>query len=218
MCGIYGYKGTELELDLLSIFGKEASRRGPDTNGIAYIGHGKDQKIMTHKSRRLTVDDLLLHVGEPAAVIGHARLATMGDHENIDEAHPIWGNGYALVHNGTIPNFRDLVSPEFEGTDSQALAMFISHEPTVERCVEALQMVDRDAPIACAILLRDHLIIARRELPLWFLAMENGFYFGSYRVNDICTQFEAGIRIASLSEWAMSFRPLPEKTQPKRAW
>ena len=107
MCGIVGVLGNHEAAPLLVEALKRLEYRGYDSAGIATVHNG-------HLDRRRAVgklvnlQDVLVHnplAGK--AGIGHTRWATHGA-ATVQNAHPHKAGPVAVVHNGSIENFRDL--------------------------------------------------------------------------------------------------------------
>jgi len=108
MCGIVGYVGFRPAAGLIVEGLRRLEYRGYDSAGIATLE--SDGRIAVSKAAgRLERLESLLQSADPAGTtaIGHTRWATHGGPDDAN-AHPhLGGNGeVAVVHNGTIENFR----------------------------------------------------------------------------------------------------------------
>ena len=133
MCGIVGVLGTHEVAPILVEALKRLEYRGYDSAGIATVNDGElDRRRAVGKLVNLS--DLLVH--EPLAGksgIGHTRWATHGA-PTVTNAHPHRCSDVAVVHNGSIENFRDLraelaehgLASETE-TDTETVAMLAHH-------------------------------------------------------------------------------------------
>lgn len=184
MCGIYGYLGRDPEIDpdpaLLRAVAA-AARRGPHGWGwatpferVASLGRFSPDLDLP------TVDHW---------IIGHSRLATVGDPNDIDALQPVKQEGHVLAHNGNIRNWRDLSSQA--RTDSYAVLDLyarmrnttgipnITGLPPEIVLKTILAHADHDAH---AMILRDAdgtWMLTRHHLPLYLLEAASGAYVSS---------------------------------------
>ena len=117
MCGIVGYIGTQQAAPILLDGLSKLEYRGYDSAGIAiYNGTSID---MVKSKGRLKVLNELTHDGETikgTIGIGHTRWATHGGVTNAN-AHPHKVGNVALIHNGIIENYHEIVN-KFDLADS----------------------------------------------------------------------------------------------------
>lgn len=104
MCGVFAYTGLcPPDRRILHAAVTAAARRGPHAHGWSGAG------IATHHGHGpLPVDRAVDAVSRSPRLIGHARLATVGSHDDLSGAQPITIDGHLVVHNGTIRNARTL--------------------------------------------------------------------------------------------------------------
>ena len=119
------------------------------------------------------------------SILGHARLATVGDWRRVDQLQPITVAGYAVAHNGVIDNPDDLAGPGHP-TDSIALAHAYAalradgmHPFTA---LDKLVALARQRAWAVVVLDTNGRLYAHRHYhPLWRLDRPAGTYLSSQR-------------------------------------
>jgi hypothetical protein len=140
MCGLFGGMSSWLSsgeigniIDIAAI----SAVRGKDSTGITLVHMDKKKE----KFRCETVRDVVNPVSffledgikenlikmQPAAIMGHCRLATIGT-VNMHNAHPICEDHIIGCHNGTIPKFRPAKEKEDEDSDSRHLFRLIAEQ------------------------------------------------------------------------------------------
>jgi glucosamine--fructose-6-phosphate aminotransferase (isomerizing) len=191
MCGIVGIIGTAPVADRLVSALKRLEYRGYDSAGVATIESGaivrrRAEGKLGNLEQKLASSPLGGLTG-----IGHTRWATHGGPTERN-AHPHATEKVAVVHNGIIENYRELLAglaidgyrPETE-TDTESVALMVTREldrglPPEDavgsvlpqlRGAFGLVFLFRDAP--------DTLIAARQASPLAIGHGENEMYFGS---------------------------------------
>lgn len=109
MCGIIGFTGRKPAKDILIDGLSKLEYRGYDSAGIALL-NDDDTLMIRKKAGR--VDDLrkLCSDGEYPSTcgIGHTRWATHGGVTDVN-AHPHKCGSVALIHNGIIENYNDII-------------------------------------------------------------------------------------------------------------
>ncbi|MBU1173980.1 MAG: glutamine--fructose-6-phosphate transaminase (isomerizing) [Alphaproteobacteria bacterium] len=191
MCGIVGIIGTEPVAERLVAALKRLEYRGYDSAGVATIENGaiarrRAEGKLGNLEQRLKAEPLSGLTG-----IGHTRWATHGG-PTEGNAHPHATDKVAVVHNGIIENYRELLADlEKDGyrpvteTDTESVALLVTRELdrglTPEQAVGSvlprlrgafgLVFLFRDAP--------DTLIAARQASPLAIGHGEKEMYFGS---------------------------------------
>ena len=191
MCGIVGIIGVEPVADRLVEALRRLEYRGYDSAGIATLsGQGLDRRRAEGKLNNLA-GKLASAPLDGTIGIGHTRWATHGGATEIN-AHPHIARGVAVVHNGIIENFRDLLEDlERDGysrsseTDTEAVALWVARE--LDRGSSPREAVARTLPklrgtFGLVFLFGDHpdlLIAARQGSPLAVGHGRDEMYLGS---------------------------------------
>src|SRR3990170_2566348 len=129
MCGILGFcsdKPSEENYALLGDLLYISAARGTDATGIAIV---KPEKVKVVKEDlpsdqfiKKYYGSLKKEVAKSKVVLGHTRLATQGHQRDNDNNHPIIGDKYVMVHNGTCPSMARIKDYKYKGTvDSEIL-------------------------------------------------------------------------------------------------
>lgn len=112
MCGIIGYVGTKPAKDILVEGLLRLEYRGYDSAGIALLA---DDDTLTIRKKAGRVEELRTLVSDDNPVyasstcgIGHTRWATHGGVTDAN-AHPHRCGSVALIHNGIIENYNDII-------------------------------------------------------------------------------------------------------------
>jgi len=191
MCGIVGIVGNKPVADRLVEALKRLEYRGYDSAGIATIHAGdiyrtRAEGKLNNLATKLAVISMDGNIG-----IGHTRWATHGA-PTENNAHPHATDRVAIVHNGIIENYRELLEelkkdgyePKTQ-TDTEPVAMLVTREldngsdpktavaNTLKRLKGAFGLVFlfKDSP--------NMLIAARQGSPLAIGHGEGEMYFGS---------------------------------------
>jgi glucosamine--fructose-6-phosphate aminotransferase (isomerizing) len=108
MCGIIGFTGKKPAKDILIDGLEKLEYRGYDSAGIALLE--KDALVIKKKAGRVSELRDLCSDGEYTSTcgIGHTRWATHGGVTDVN-AHPHRCGNVALIHNGIIENYNDIV-------------------------------------------------------------------------------------------------------------
>ncbi len=182
MCGIVGYIGNKRAFDILIGGLHRLEYRGYDSSGVALGTAGG--RINIYKSRGKVEDLEALTRGkdvEGTIGIAHTRWATHGE-PNDTNAHPhVSQTGrVAIVHNGTIENYR-LLKETLEqcgytfrsDTDTEVLAQLIEYIMVTNDCglFEAVKGALHKVEGAYSIAVmeegdNDTLVVARQSSPL----------------------------------------------------
>ncbi|GAA4626939.1 hypothetical protein GCM10023196_037220 [Actinoallomurus vinaceus] len=177
MCGIFAYESsTPPDPELLVEAAVSASVRGP--HGYGWVTRSPDSAhhelgpVDPGKVRELTA----------AVVLGHARLATVGDWQDVAQLQPITAAGHALAHNGVVHNSAALGS--HADTDSMLLAhLYATLRAAGHTPPDALTRLTKAASQqAWAIVVLDadgHLYAHRRYHPLYRHREADGVYLSS---------------------------------------
>jgi glucosamine--fructose-6-phosphate aminotransferase (isomerizing) len=150
MCGIVGIIGVEPVADRLVDALRRLEYRGYDSAGIATLtSEGLDRRRAEGKlnnlAGKLADEPLEGNIG-----IGHTRWATHGG-ATEGNAHPHLAGKVAVVHNGIIENFKELLedlerdgySPKSE-TDTESVALWVTRE--IERGATPREAVANTLP------------------------------------------------------------------------
>jgi amidophosphoribosyltransferase len=108
-CGVLGiYSKKDLNISSMLISGLQSQQhRGQEAWGVAF-----PKKI--YKKLGLVIEAFQVEGGvltdkfKGRAGIGHVRYSTKGD-TTLSNAHPIRVKSFSIAHNGTIPNFKELL-------------------------------------------------------------------------------------------------------------
>jgi len=191
MCGIVGIIGTEPVAGRMVDALKRLEYRGYDSAGVATIDHGaivrrRAEGKLTNLQTKLSIEPLAGTIG-----IGHTRWATHGA-PTEGNAHPHATERVAVVHNGIIENFRELLAdlskdgylPKTQ-TDTESVALWVTRE--IDRGLDPEMAVARTLKVlrgAFALVFmfkgNDKLLIAARHgAPLAVGYGETEMYLGS---------------------------------------
>ena len=182
MCGIVGYIGNGNVYDILIKGLHRLEYRGYDSAGVALVGN--DGKLNVYKTMG-KVSNLEAYCADKVtdcrAGIAHTRWATHGEPSDFN-AHPHFSEdgNIALVHNGTIENYKVLKDAlvqhgrKFKSeTDTEVLAQLIEYVRVTNKCslLEAVRHALKQVVGAYAIAVvqkdnPDTIIAARQSSPL----------------------------------------------------
>lgn len=195
MCGIVGYLGDGNTYDVLIKGLHRLEYRGYDSAGIALVN--PDGKLHVYKAKGKVENLENLCNGkelESTAGIAHTRWATHGEPSD-NNAHPHYSEdgNLALVHNGTIENYKLLKDAlikhgcQFHSeTDTEVLVQLIEYIRVTNECslVEAVQEALKQVEGAYAIAVvekdkPDTIIAARMSSPLVIGLGENETFLAS---------------------------------------
>ncbi|MDE6247735.1 MAG: glutamine--fructose-6-phosphate transaminase (isomerizing) [Muribaculaceae bacterium] len=195
MCGIVGYVGDRNVYDILIKGLHRLEYRGYDSAGVALETPEGKLNIYKARGKVSNLEDFCkdkdLHA---SAGIAHTRWATHGEPSD-NNAHPHYSQDgrLALVHNGTIENYKVLKDAliehgcEFKSeTDTEVLVQLIEYIKITNKCSlidavrEALNQVQ--GAYAIAVLEKDHpheIIAARKSSPLVIGIGKDEFFLAS---------------------------------------
>ncbi len=204
MCGIVGYLGAENACDIILDGLRRLEYRGYDSAGIALEGADGELRVCksagkvadlevrlegllsrpsgegSESDNRSASGKTLRHIGGSLG-IGHTRWATHGEPNDVN-AHPHLSQDgrLALVHNGTIENYRVLKETLIaqgcafrSDTDTEVLVQLIGYILNTNSCTlpeavrEALLQVE--GAYAIAVIERgnpDLMVVARKSSPI----------------------------------------------------
>ncbi|MDE6408984.1 MAG: glutamine--fructose-6-phosphate transaminase (isomerizing) [Muribaculaceae bacterium] len=182
MCGIVGYIGNGNVYDILIKGLHRLEYRGYDSAGIALVGTDGNLKVYKAKGKVSNLEDYCKDKSLDASVgIAHTRWATHGEPSDCN-AHPHYSEdgNLALVHNGTIENYKVLKDALIQHgckfhseTDTEVLVQLIEYIKVKNNCSlvdavrEALNQVV--GAYAIAVIEKDHpdtIVAARQSSPL----------------------------------------------------
>jgi glucosamine--fructose-6-phosphate aminotransferase (isomerizing) len=195
MCGIVGYVGHRPAVEVVVDGLRRLEYRGYDSAGVAVLDGGQLQ--VERKAGKLANLDKELAArsatgGMPGTLgIGHTRWATHGP-PNDANAHPQvdCDGAVAVVHNGTIENFEELVAGLAErghtrrsDTDTEAVAHLVEerYEGDLAAAVRSV-CADLEGSFVLVVAHReqpDLIVAARRNLPLVIGLGEGENFVGS---------------------------------------
>jgi glutamine---fructose-6-phosphate transaminase (isomerizing) len=191
MCGIVGIIGVEPVASRLVDALRRLEYRGYDSAGVATLEGGgierrRAEGKLSNLATKLSMEPLGGLIG-----IGHTRWATHGA-PTEHNAHPHATEKVAVVHNGIIENFRELLADLAKDsifpttdTDTEAVALWVTREldlgKSPEEAVRDTLWRLRGA-FALVFMFRGHeklLIAARRGAPLAIGYGDTEMYLGS---------------------------------------
>ncbi len=195
MCGIVGYVGQRNAYDVLIKGLHRLEYRGYDSAGVALATQSGELQIYKSKGDIAHLEALTAGKNtEGCAGIAHTRWATHGEPNDLN-AHPQLSQtgNIALVHNGTIENYRVLKETlencgyTFQSeTDTEVLAQLIDYIKTTNACTlfnavkAALHEVE--GAYAIAVVERGNpgvIVVARQSSPLVVGIGEGEFFVAS---------------------------------------
>ncbi|MBF2057426.1 MAG: glutamine--fructose-6-phosphate transaminase (isomerizing) [Cyanobacterium sp. T60_A2020_053] len=182
MCGIVGYIGTQIALDVLVSGLEKLEYRGYDSAGIATVYQNQLTTIKAKGKLHNLRTKLEKELNYAQVGIGHTRWATHGKPEEYN-AHPHSDNKnkFAVVQNGIVENYQELRKELKEkghnfvsDTDTEVIPHVIAeyYQPEIEDAfMEAVRKsVHRlEGAFAIGVLCADYpeeLIVARQQAPL----------------------------------------------------
>jgi glutamine---fructose-6-phosphate transaminase (isomerizing) len=191
MCGIVGIIGTEAVAPRMVDALKRLEYRGYDSAGVATLENGaitrrRAEGKLGNLATKLGMEPLGGNIG-----IGHTRWATHGA-PTESNAHPHATDKVAVVHNGIIENYRELLAdlakdgyiPKTQ-TDTESVALWVTRE--IDRGLDPEMAVARTlktlrGAFALAFMFKGHdklLIAARHGAPLAVGYGDTEMYLGS---------------------------------------
>ena len=195
MCGIAGYfcfgdkKPPKSVVNSLLI---ESKSRGEDSTGVTFIEDdvlrviksSQDAEQFVNENEEWSALEVL-----PRYMAMHCRKTTRGSTANNMNNHPVFRDGLALVHNGTISNDTELYKEFGFKRDGEVdteviLALLESEraEANWECRAKTFNLLEGTFAIAAIdTVLPDTMCFARHDRPLWFAVdvEDDILYFGS---------------------------------------
>ncbi|MBD8064831.1 glutamine--fructose-6-phosphate transaminase (isomerizing) [Devosia sp. PTR5] len=213
MCGIVGIVGDAPVAGRLVDALKRLEYRGYDSAGVATLESGdiarrRAEGKLNNLAQKLSFEPLEGHIG-----IGHTRWATHGA-PTEQNAHPHATDKVAVVHNGIIENFRELLADlardgyvPVSQTDTESVALWATRE--VDRGADPEQAVARTlkrlkGAFALAFMFKGHeglLIAARHGAPLAVGFGTTEMYLGSDAM--ALAPFTARLTYLEDGDWAV---------------
>lgn len=195
MCGIVGYLGDGNTYEVLIKGLHRLEYRGYDSAGIALVDPKGKLHLYKAKGKVANLESLCEGKNlEAKAGIAHTRWATHGEPSD-NNAHPHYSEdgNLALVHNGTIENYKVLKDAlikhgcKFHSeTDTEVLVKLIEYVRLSNNCslVEAVQeaLKQVEGAYAIAVVEKDNpdtIIAARQSSPLVIGIGENEMFLAS---------------------------------------
>lgn len=193
MCGIVGYIGDENVYDILIKGLHRLEYRGYDSAGIALVSNDGKLNVYKTMGKVENLENFCRDKNlEASAGIAHTRWATHGEPSDFN-AHPHYSEdgNLALVHNGTIENYKVLKDALVQHgctfhseTDTEVVVQLIEYIKVHNNCAlvdavrEALKQVV--GAYAIAIIDKDNpnqIVAARKSSPLVIGIGENNTYY-----------------------------------------
>ena len=117
MCGVFGYVGNSVALDIIYKGLQKLEYRGYDSSGIVVNDNNCFRNFKTIGNlgnlwSKIYKPFLNEYVSNNSIGIGHTRWATHGK-PSINNAHPHVSNDIAIVHNGVVENYYELKNSFF---------------------------------------------------------------------------------------------------------
>jgi glucosamine--fructose-6-phosphate aminotransferase (isomerizing) len=192
MCGIVGYVGSKPGMDVVLEGLRRLEYRGYDSAGVAVLSDAGELQVERRAGKLANLEKVVVGTPLPGTLaIGHTRWATHGAptdrnaHPHVDCAGRV-----AVVHNGTIENFEELVAGlEQRGherrseTDTEVVAHLLEERYDGD-LAEAVRSVCRDLEGSFVLVVAhadrpDVVVGARRNLPLVIGLGEGENFLGS---------------------------------------
>jgi hypothetical protein len=109
MCGLFGFASSgrgRVDATFLVECAMGAARRGPDAWAVAHARTGDEgvtERFRGHLEAARLHEILARSEGWPF-IVGHCRLASMGERPTPPDCHPFMGSQGIVAHNGTVPD------------------------------------------------------------------------------------------------------------------
>lgn len=190
MCGIFAYHGATCpDPGLLEAAALEAARRGP--HGHGWAGRRPDGTYTEHRQLGPLNSGLAaLRATRETAVLGHARLATFGAHDDSGGLQPVTLDGHAIAHNGNVYNAAQLAGGHETDTQSLAAAYAALRAEGTSPGSALTAVIGQASQEAWAVVVLDAaggaLYAHRRYHPLYQLRTPAGLYLSSRPFHGHC--------------------------------
>jgi len=189
MCGVFGFvskTGAGPNPNILQDIARATETRGRHAFGFAWIDTRGRLRMFKQTGRISNHLGVLQMAAKARMLIGHCRYATHGDPRNNLNNHPHPVDGGWFVHNGVIPDHREISAAykfrPVSNCDSELLGLLIEEfdGPLVERCIEAVEIIGQ-VPLVMLALWRSpqRLVALRSGNPLHLGENAEGFYLAS---------------------------------------
>lgn len=197
MCGVFGFvseAGDGPDMSLIRRIATVTERRGRHAFGFAWID--ERYRLRMFKSGGAISDklDTLDELEGARMIIGHCRFATQGTPADNSNNHPHPVDGGWFVHNGMIPNWRD-VARDYglamtTNCDSEVLGLLIEQMSgsLTKRVAKAVRAADGEpedlfwlprALVVMALWKPGKMVVIKRGNPLSFATTDEGTYMAS---------------------------------------
>lgn len=198
MCGVFGFVASASNrfgpnVDALcEIAAYNDARRGGHAWGISWID--SQGRLRSHKQPgRLRPTVLAGMVEDATVLIGHLRFTTQGTELLNINNHPHPCDGGWIVHNGVLPEYRDIresfsTSP-LSDCDSEMLAIAWTDAPSDKPAQRASWMLKTCqpgwySPLVVLGLWKSQLVAVRQGNPLHTYSNDDGVYLSSLALPD----------------------------------
>jgi glutamine---fructose-6-phosphate transaminase (isomerizing) len=188
MCGVFGFIAgkTGVCIRTLRKIAFDNQRRGADAWGMAWIDQKGELQMYKETGAISNSLDMLAMAKDATLLIGHTRYATQGTPAINSNNHPHYADGGFIVHNGMIPQYRDIIEEHGLQTttecDSEVLARLIEQfgsEPVLQRCIQAARIAHTNPLVMLGLWKPGVMVAARRRNPLWIGQSKGGRYLSS---------------------------------------
>lgn len=222
MCGVFGFVaspdnrfGPDVDA-LCQIAAYNDVRRGGHAWGVSWID--SQGRLRSHKQPgRIRPAVLAGLVEDAVALVGHLRFTTQGTERNNSNNHPHPCDGGWMVHNGVLPEYREIresfSTMPLSDCDSEMLAIAWTDAPGLKPVDRANWMLktcqpERYFPLVVLGLWKSQLVAVRQGNPLQVYHNKDGHYLSSLSIPGIDLGEPKSIADDSVTVW----------TQGKAGW
>lgn len=205
MCGIFAYRdhaGRAPDPELLRTAAEAAGRRG--VHGCGWVAAGwapaRGAYATAQYTRTLHLGRMVDHLDEIQAldaptILGHARLATVGDATALTQLQPVSLSSrdpvIHLAHNGVLREPWGVPDEDAYATDSIALANWYAKLRwsgfTQAEAIKAVAGKANHTAWAIVAIDAGALVVHRRYHPVWTLRLDGAVYLSSQRFHPEAT-------------------------------